>query len=226
MPWMRPTVLPLFSALLLAGASPAAADVEGKIQIGGQWLTQDSGIVSDRVPGSSDGKGGVVGSLSVFGEGHGRRSWGFGLDLEGNAADAGPATGVGVQTFGIVTFRLMAMMEIRLRAPRTGAEETFVPYALAGAGWGYHGVGEEIEYLGLPPPVGTPLHLDLDSSPAFRAGAGFHRKVTEQGLAINLEGGWKWDVGDFHMRLQGAPDREGRFNLSGAYALLGITLHM
>ena len=79
-------------------------------------------------------------------------------------------------------------------------------------------------HTGISTADGTPLSLKLDGSPAVRVGAGFHAKATEGGLSVNLEGGWKWDTGDFRMRIQGQPDRRGEYDLSGTYFLFGITL--
>jgi hypothetical protein len=224
-----PAILLLVS---VATSSPAPANtvedprgVAIKIQIGGHALTQDTGIVDPSVPDSSESAGDVMGSFSMLGKDGGRTPFGVCLELDGNKVLAGPGLEVvGVQTFGIATIRALGIVEVRMREPEGDPGGSFQPYALFGAGWNFHSVGSKIEWLGFPPPEGTPLSVDLDGSPALRAGIGFHSKGTRGGLSFNLEGGWKWDRGDYTMRVQGEPDRRGRFNLSGIYALLGITL--
>jgi hypothetical protein len=228
---IRPTALVIFSVGLLAVPSATAApaqDTKGvaiKIQIGGHLLTQETGIASKEIPNSTEDSGGLLADFTVLGKDGGRTPFGVCLELEGNRVEAGPAVeGVGVQTFGIATIRIMGQMEVRLRGPQREPRASLQPYVSLGAGWNFHSVGAKIEWLALPPPTGTPLSLDLDGSPALRVGVGFHSKGTQGGLSVNLEGGWKWDAGDYSMRVQDQPDRQGSYDLSGVYLLFGITL--
>jgi hypothetical protein len=224
--------LPLIlAAATFAAFAPNVAiaeDAQGvaiKIQIGGHLLTQGTGIDPPSVPGSTEDSGGVLATFTILGKDRGRLPYGFCFEIDGNGVDVGPEVeGVGIQTFGIATIRIMGLMEVRLRGPQSDPGESWQPYLSVGAGWNFHGVGTEITWLGSSPPPGTARSLDLDGSPVIRLGTGFHAKATEGGLSINMEGGWKWDAGDFRMRIEGQPDLRADYDLSGAFLLFGITL--
>lgn len=222
------TVIRSAALVFLSVSVATAQDTKGvaiKIQGGGHLLTQDTGIVSTEIPGSSEDRGGPLVDLTILGKDRGRTPLGLSLEIEGSSVDAGPELeGIGVQTFGIATVRIMGQMEVRLRGPQREPRESLQPYVSLGAGWNFHSVGAKIEWPLAPPPAGTPLSLDLDDSPALRAGIGFHGKGTRGGLSVNLEGGWTWDAGDYRMRVQDEPVREGGYDLSGFYLLFGITL--
>lgn len=227
----RAVIPMLLAAAILTLAAPGAAmakDKDGiavKIQIGGHALTGDTGLISPGIEGSSEDSGGVLATLIILGRDRGRFPWGFGFEIEGNGVKAGPPLDViGIQTFGIATIRVLGQVEVRLRPPPNGPQRPFQPYVSLGAGWNFHSAGEKISWPASPPSSGTPRRLKMDNSPSIRVGIGFHRRATEAGLSINLEGGWKWDAGDYRMVLQDMPDRRGEYDLSGIYYQFGITL--
>jgi hypothetical protein len=224
-------ILGTISTAVFLAASPGSVsgtdDTKGiaiKIQLGGHLLTQDTGLVADE-PGSSEQAGGALLSLALLGKDRSRFPYGVCMDIEGNRVDVGPEfLAVGVQSFGIATVRVMGQMEVRLRGPQREPRETLQPYATFGVGWNFNSTGAKVSWLGSPPPAGAPVDLDLDGSPAVRVGLGFHSKGTQRGLSANMEGGWKWNAGDFRMRVAEEPGRTGTFDLSGVYFLFGITL--
>jgi hypothetical protein len=215
----------LVDSSVTAASAEDTRGVAFKIQIGGHRLTQETGIVPGDISDSTEDTSGPIASLTLLGKDRGRTPYGVCMELEGNRVEVGPEVqGVGVQTFGIATVRVMGQLEFRLRGPQQDPGASWQPFLLLGAGWNFHSVGSKIEWPVAPPPAGTPRSLELDGSPALRLGAGFHSKGTQGGLSFNLEGGWKWDAGDYTMRVQGQSDRRGAYDLSGGYALIGITL--
>jgi hypothetical protein len=71
-------------------------------------------------------------------------------------------------------------------------------------------------------PQGAPLGLTLDDAPALGVGFGIHAG-TSHGARFNAEVSYHWNQGDYTLYLADAPDRHGRFNLSGVQLLIGVT---
>ncbi len=216
-------------ATVLAGAAQGVAFAEDpkgsafKISIGGQLLTQSSGIASSWAPDLSEDDGGVLASLTYLRRDKGRYPYGICMELDGNVVDVGPPIGLaGIQTFGIATVRTTGLVEFRFRDPRAVDAERRQPYASVGAGWSFHRAGSKIAWPVAPPPAGTPLALKLDESPAVRVAVGFNHRT--RGVSFNLEVGWKWDAGNYRVLVQGEPERRGSYDLSGTFFLFGVNL--
>ena len=221
----RPAVRLGLLLFLLAVGPGLAAPPSGyflKVQVGGHLLTQDSGLVPAGIPDSSESPGGLAVAFAVMKRTGERFCWGAGLSFEGNQVDVGPDLGrAGVQTFGVVPLRVTGQIEYWLRRADPAAPRA-IPYLWAAAGWTIHGVGTEIEWSSYPPP-GAPAGLTLDDSPALGVGIGFHTPSTGN-ARFSAELSLQWDQGDYTLYLADAPDRHGRFNLSGVYLLIGCTI--
>jgi hypothetical protein len=221
----RPAVLLGLLLLPLAAGPGLAAPPSGyffQVQVGGHLLMQDSGLVPAGIPDSSESPGGLAMAFSVMKRTGERFCWGAGLSFEGNTIDVGPDLGTdGVQTFGVVPLRVTGQLEYWLRRDDPAAPRA-IPYLWAAAGWTFNGVGTEIEWSPHPPP-GAPAGLTLDDSPALGVGIGLH--APSAGSArFSAELSLQWDRGDYTLFLADAPDRHGRFNLSGVYLLIGCTI--
>lgn len=221
----RPAVLPVLLLLCLAAGAARAEPPTGsffKVQAGGYLLTQDSGLVPEGTPDSSDSSGGLALAFAGMKRTSERFCWGAGISIEGNRVDIGPDLGAaGVQTFGIVPLRITGQMEYWLRRADPAAPRV-IPYLWAAAGWTFNSVGTEIEWFGDPPP-GAPSGLTLDDSPALGVGLGIHAP-SGGAVRFSAELSLQWNRGDYTLYLADAPDRRGRFNLSGVYLLLGCTI--
>jgi hypothetical protein len=217
-----------FAAELPAGpaiATPAPGRTF-KIQLGEHFLLGDTGLVPASVPGSSASHAGVMAGLSALFLDTGRWAGGVGGEIEANRLDVGPAfPATGNQVFGLVTVRVLAQAEWRLRHRSGNRFLSTEPYVILGAGWNWNLVGTKITWLGSTPD-GAALHLDLDSSPAVRVGFGVHQRATHAGLYVHAETGWKYNAGGYRMTVEGSPDHTSRFDLSGPYVLVGLTLAM
>jgi hypothetical protein len=215
-------------AVLLSG-SPGLAEPPSyvsnalfKIQSGAHLLTQETGLVPDGVPDSDESPGGLVVALSALKRGAGCFFWGAGISMEGNEVEVGPdLPAVGLQTFGVVPIRLTGQMEYWFLPRDPAATPRVIPYLWAAAGWAHNGVGTEIEWFS-DPPQGAPLGLTLDDAPALGVGFGIHAG-TSHGARFNAEVSYQWNQGDYTLYLADAPDRHGRFNLTGVQLLIGVT---
>ncbi|MCU0232002.1 MAG: hypothetical protein MUC67_11615 [Acidobacteria bacterium] len=221
----RPVVLPgillIFFAIGAARAEPPTG-AYFKVQAGGHLLTQDSGLVPEGIPDSSDSSGGFVLAVAGMKRTSERFCWGAGISFEGNRIDIGPDLGAaGIQTFGIVPLRVTGQMEYWLRRADPAASRV-IPYLWAAAGWTFNSVGTEIEWFG-DAPSGAPTGITLDDSPALGVGLGIHAP-SGGAVRFSAELSLQWNRGDYTLFVADAPDRHGRFNLSGVYLLLGLTI--
>lgn len=221
----RPAVLAGLLLLSLAAGAARAEPPSGaffKVQAGGHLLTQDSGLVPEGIPDSSESSGGPAVACAVMKRTGDRFSWGAGISFDGNQVDIGPDLGTaGVQTFGIVPLRVTGQMEYWLRRADPAASRV-IPYLWAAAGWTFNIVGTEIEWFG-DAPSGAPTGITLDDSPALGVGLGIHAP-SGGAMRFSAELSLQWNRGDYTLYVADAPDRHGRFNLSGVYLMLGLTI--
>ena len=195
-----------------AGARPAALC---RIQIGGHIRAGETGILPPGHPDASEASGGALAAFGFQFLAGSRTHWGLDVEFEGNQAD------IGEQTFGVATVRTLGTFELPLVTPGPGARA--VPYGYVDAGWNFNRVGTKVTYVYGGAPTGTALGLELDDSPAVRAGLGLDY-AHSAGLAFTLDVGWKWNRAGYVLTFSGEPDRTGNADLGGISLLGGIKL--
>lgn len=224
---MRPAVLLLaiaVSALPMEAQDPPGAG-RWKIQVGVQGRLQASGLVDGAAPESREDRSGPLVHLAFHRQGQGRWTWGLGLGLAGQRLVMGPRLPNGeIQVFGIAAWRVMAEGERVLKVWPAAEGSAARLGLLVGLGWEHPATGAKVAFLGAPPPPGTPLRLRFSDSPAAKIALVFHRRVTDLGLALHLEGGLTASRPAWSLRT--APDAvtRDRAEFTHGYLAVGITL--
>jgi len=195
-----------------AGARPATIC---RIQIGGHVLTGETDFLPPGYPGVSEARGGVMAAFGLQFRAGPRAHWGLDMDLESNQVD------IGEQTFYIATVRILGTFELPLVTPGPGVKA--VPYGYVGAGWNSNRAGAKFSNMFEGAPTGTATGLQLDESPAVRAGFGLDYAHSAR-LAFTLDVGWKWNRAGYVLTFLDEPDRTGNADLGGVFLLGGIKL--
>lgn len=224
---MRPAVLLLALALPvlpMEGQDPPGTG-RWKVQVGLQGRLQASGLIEGAAPESREDRSGPLVHAAFHRQGQGRWTWGLGAGLAGQRVVVGPRLPNGeIQVFGIAAWRVMAEGERALKVWPAAEGSAARLGLLVGLGWEHPTTGAKLAFLGTPAPVATPLRLRFSDSPAAKVALVFHRRVTDLGLALHLEGGLTASRPAWN--LQAAPDAvtRGRAEFTHAYLAVGITL--